>query len=44
MRPGETSCAEGVSRKVYELSYKRKQMQLLLFPTTSPLFLAGMQM
>lgn len=39
MRPGETLCAE-----VYVLSYKRKQMQLLPFPTASPLFLAGMQM
>ena len=44
MRPGETLRAEGVSREVYVLSYKRKQMQLLPFPTAPPLFLVGMQM
>lgn len=44
MQPSEALCTEGVSRKVYVLSYKRKQKKLLPFPTTSPLFLARMQM
>lgn len=44
MQPGEALCTEGISRKVYVLSYKRKQKQLLPVPITSPLFLARMQM
>lgn len=36
MRPGETSCAEGVSRKVYALSYKKEADAVLPVPHHFP--------